>query len=243
MKKLVIGVLLIGVILLVVAGYVLLSSLDTIVESVIEQSGSQITGTQVTVGSVEISLSTGEGVIREIRVSNPQGFPQGDAFSLEQIEIGIDTESLAQAPIVLDQVAIYGAVAQIQRNTEGEVNLDRILAHIKSSQPGGEEDPGEESAQDSPKLRIDEFVFQEGVVKMMDASSGKELEVPLPALQMRNVGGQEGATPDVIGREVLTRFSEEVAKVLARAGLEQIIDKKLDGGAAEAAKKLLEKVF
>ncbi|UCF35619.1 MAG: hypothetical protein JSU96_12355, partial [Acidobacteriota bacterium] len=103
MKKLVIGVLLIGVILLVVAGYVLLSSLDTIVESVIEQSGSQITGTQVTVGSVEISLSTGEGVIRDIRVSNPEGFPQGDAFTLGQIEIGIDTESLAQAPIVLVQ--------------------------------------------------------------------------------------------------------------------------------------------
>ncbi len=90
MKKL----LIIGVILIVgvvgVGAYVLLSSLDSVVKTAVEQIGSDATGTKVTLNEVEISPTSGYGALRGFRMTNPQGFAEGDAFKFDEISLTID---------------------------------------------------------------------------------------------------------------------------------------------------------
>ena len=40
----------------------------------IERYGTDVCGTKVTVGSVDISLKSGRGTIHDLRVANPDGF-------------------------------------------------------------------------------------------------------------------------------------------------------------------------
>ena len=59
------------VVIAAVAAYLLLTSLDAIVERAIERYGSEITGTAVRVSSVDISLTSGRGTVRGLTVANP----------------------------------------------------------------------------------------------------------------------------------------------------------------------------
>jgi len=76
------------------------------VKAAIERFGSDITGTKVTVGSVDISLKSGLGTIRGVRVDNPEGFSSDDAFELGEITVDLDVASLNRDPIVIEEIRI-----------------------------------------------------------------------------------------------------------------------------------------
>ena len=82
------------------------ASLDRLVKQGIETYGSRIVGAPVRVGSVEISLSSGRGTLRELSISNPDGFSSGEALRLGEITLDIQLSSLTQEPLVIQEVKI-----------------------------------------------------------------------------------------------------------------------------------------
>lgn len=246
-------------VLLVVAGVLVLagvglvfflaSSLDGLVKRVIETTGSELTGTAVRVGSVEIDLRSGRGTLRELRVANPAGFSSADAFSLGEITLEIDLASVPKDPVVIRTVRIDAPSARLEVDAGGRTNLDVIRRHLEQSgsgstgSGGGEAGTaGEESSE--RRLRIESFRFENGTVEA-DASAvgGSERSQPLPALQLSNVGGSGGGTPAEIGEQVLGAYTRQVAKVAAGGQLERLIDEKVGGQAGEAAKGVLRKLL
>ena len=79
LKQIALGLAVVVIIGVGYGAYYLLSNLDSIVKSAIEQYGSEITGTRVRVGSVKITLTEGRGTIRGLRVGNPSGFSSNGA--------------------------------------------------------------------------------------------------------------------------------------------------------------------
>ena len=71
----------------------LASNLDGLVKQIIERTGSELTGTAVRLGAVEIDLTSGRGTLRNLRVANPDGFSGADVFSLGAILFEIVTGS------------------------------------------------------------------------------------------------------------------------------------------------------
>ena len=72
------------VVLLIAAGvgtWYLLSNLDSIVKAAVEKVGSDVTGTEVTLDNVEISLTSGKGSLLGFRMTNPSGFEADEAFT------------------------------------------------------------------------------------------------------------------------------------------------------------------
>ena len=106
MKKLLIIAAVVLLVVIVGVGVYLYNSIDTIVKAAIEKYGSEITGTKVSVGSVDISLKTGRGTIRDVEVHNPKGFSSGAVFRLGEITVDIDVASLNKDPVVIERVAI-----------------------------------------------------------------------------------------------------------------------------------------
>ncbi|HEU5046842.1 MAG TPA: hypothetical protein VFT64_03280 [Rickettsiales bacterium] len=106
LKKFTAGFILLALLIAVAVGS-LWSGAGRLVKMAIEQYGSQITGTNVHVDSVHLSLSTGEGTISGLTIANPQGFSSHNALEMGSISIRIDTHSLiGNGPITIQSIAV-----------------------------------------------------------------------------------------------------------------------------------------
>ena len=106
MLKWILGIGLVVLIAVGIAGYYLYSNLDVLVEQAIEQVGSDTVGVAVRVDRVELDLEAGRASIFGLSVANPIGFEGAEAFALGEITVDIDLDSiLDQNPIILTKFA------------------------------------------------------------------------------------------------------------------------------------------
>lgn len=249
-RRLILGAL---VIVLFGAGLSLLllvSSLDRVVEFAIETYGSQIVGTSVQVDSVEIGLRDGEGTIRGLHVANPDGFGPDDAIQLERITLGLDVASLRSGgPIVVDVLDVAAPVVRLVVDGRGRSNLKAIEQNAAAY--GGDAPP--ESANDEAAaptlLKIRRFAVERGSVAAdLSVLGHAGVKVPIPELQLRDVGGRDGATPGEIGATLAAAFVESALEAIASSSIQEGIDGLVAGAlggskraarAADDAKQLL----
>ena len=123
------------VLILVVGGFILLSYLNSNVKAAIEQVGSDVTGTEVRVDEVEISLTSGEGAVRGIRITNPQGFEDADAFQFDEITMKIDLTSLTQDPVIIEEIVVQGARIRYEFGGQG-TNVGEIQKEVDKYSAG-----------------------------------------------------------------------------------------------------------
>jgi hypothetical protein len=232
--------------------YFVYASLDSIVEGALETHGSRLTGTSVQVEDVDISPQSGQGILRGLRIENPPGFSRGDAIRFGEVELRIDVSTLMSDPLVIEVVRIEAPHVSYEVKPPGKSNLDVIRANLER-QAGGvsatkppETAQGAPAAADAPPVRrllIREFRFEEGsVVADARALGGKRFEAEIPPLRLSNLGGEQGAPGDEVGKTVLVAFTRGVAKTVASKGLGKLLEEKLGGSAGEAARGLLDRL-
>jgi len=198
----------------------LYSSLDGMVARAIEESLSQTTGTKCSVGSVSIKLATGEGVVRRLRIGNPKGFSPVSAVEIEEVGFDLDVATLRQEPVVVDHVRIAASQVHFEVDPAGKANLDVIRKHAA----GVPADP------DPVRIRIKKLDVAAGNIEAdLSAMGGKPERVQLDAFTMSNVGGKNGATPDVIAQALVSELTSHAAKAVAREGMMRAIDEKTGG--------------
>ena len=229
------------------------ASLDSLVKQGIETYGSRIVGAPVRVGSVEISLSSGRGTLRELSVSNPEGFSNGDALRLAEITLDIQPSSLTQEPLVIQEITILGPQVNAEVSASGSTNID-VLRRNVSAYSGTSSDGGSttspEAVDDTPPplLRINELTFADGVLAADTTAIGGDVRaLELAPLRLAELGGKNGQPVDVIAKSILDAYTRSVASVVAknvaasRAG--KLIDEKIGGELGEAARGLLDRVL
>jgi len=233
----------------VVSVYITLTALDSLVATAIETYGSEITGAPVSVGSVSIELTEGRGVIRNLRVGNPEGFSDADAFRLGEIELDIDTASITSQPLVIEALVVHAPEALYELDAGGRSNLDAILANVDrySGSGSGGDDVASSGADAEPageetRIRVSRFVFEEGKVTADAAALGREeaLEAKLPPVRMNDIGGASGATADQMGKQVLGAVTRSAVRAVAQSQIEKGLTDKLGSEAGEALKKLFD---
>jgi hypothetical protein len=226
------------VVVIIVAGFFLLmSNLDSLIASAIEKHGSEVTQTSVGVSGVELSLREGKGSIKGLRIGNPEGFKEDDAFTLDDITLDIDIQSLRDDPIVIDEIRISAPVVYAEALETGVTNIDVLRKNVEKStgSGGGEGD----SKKTEKRLRIKKFIFEEGRIEVDATALGIEKRtLVLPEIRLSDIGGPNGAGPDEITRIVLVTVAKEAASELAESGIKESIRKKL----GDEAKGLLDKI-
>ena len=112
-------------VLIVIAGLFvyLYNSIDSIVKNGIERYGTDVCGTKVTVGSVDISLKSGRGTIHNLRVANPDGFSHESAVSLGDATVAIDIGSLNRDPLVITGIRVKAPVVSAEVNETLAINV------------------------------------------------------------------------------------------------------------------------
>ena len=231
------------------------ASLDSLVKQGIETYGSRIAGVPVRVGSVEISLSSGRGTLRELSISNPEGFSNGAALRLGEITLDIELSSLTQEPLVIQAVKILAPEVNAEVSASGSTNIDELRRNISayagtSSNERSTTEGGRAAADDAPppRLRIDELTFADGKLAADTTALGGDVRaLKLPPLRLSGLGGRNGQPTDVIAKRVLDAYTcsvgSAIAKSVAASRAEKLLDEKVGRELGEAAKGLLDRVL
>jgi len=241
MKKLLIaGVVVIAVI--AVVAFILLSNLGSLVAKAIEKQGSEVTQTSVSVSGVDISLRDGRGSIKGLQVASPDGFEARTAFSLGDITLDIDIESVRQDPVVIDEIRIRAPVVNAEITKTGASNVEELRKRVQAYTAGKAGESGE-STKGTKRIRIERFVFEQGRVEVDASALGLEKRtIALPEIRLDDVGGTNGAPPDEIARIILTAMAGKVTSEVAGSGLDRLVKEKLGGSFKDKAKGLPEKI-
>jgi hypothetical protein len=230
------------VLIVVIAGVAifLYNSIDPIVKTAIERFGSDIMGTKVSVGSVDISLKSGRGTIRGLRVANPAGFSAGNAFELGEVTIDIDIASLNKDPIVIEEIRIMEPRVRAELDERTRSNVGVIKDHVAAYQAGSarpesaKEDSGYEK-----HFVIREVAFADGKIAAdATAVGGKKVDIALPPVRLTDVGGPRGAPPAAIGKAISMALISAAARAVSNE-----VKAELRGRAEDEAKKKLGEIL
>ena len=205
-----IGILLIGVI----GGFIFTFTIDSIVKSGIENIGSEMTGTVVTVDGVSISMFSGSGTISGLSVANPDGFEKEYAFTADEISIELDVWSLFSDEILVHRLDMTSPTVLVEQQMPDN-NLRTIMNSINEN---ASEDPSEST------MVIELFRMTDGKADLYTEVGGeRSAQVEISEVELTDVGGKE------------TRQSvEEVIQIIA----ERVIDNSLRAAAESGAEQI-----
>ncbi len=238
MKKLLVlgvGGLVALLLLLGVVGWAFLRFyLDPLLKSAVEEYGPRYTGTPVTLEKVNLSLLSKEGSIEKFFIGNPEVFTEDETlFRVDQVELGVDPWSLTGDTIRLQKLVIknpYITFLEVKDPESGETlnNFTVVQENIeKASAPAPvTEKPPSETKEEAPaepapppaeqRIILDLFVLEGAKVKVKTPLMPKAAEIEVPRLEMQNVGGETGVTPD--------EFTEMITEAIMADVVVQIID-------------------
>ncbi len=226
MKKIILG--LVVVVIVAVGGgiYYGLSNLDAIVKAAIEKYGSEVTQTAVRVGKVRIKLTEGDGAIHGLTVANTGGFTEKLAFSLGEIGLGIDLESLKEEPYVINHVTVRAPQVFVEINKDNKTNLNELKNNLTGGKTSSSTKPGTaQSTGKEPRLIIKRVTFEQGRIAAKVTPLKKDYDLKLPRINMVNLGGSKGATPTELASEILKRLTDAATAEIKKKGIDAELDK------------------
>ena len=239
MKKVLIGILALGAIAGAVL-FFLLNNLDTIVQSTVEDVGSELLGVPVKVASVNIELKTGSGRISGLTIANPPGFSNENAFQMDTITLGIKLRSLKKQPLVINELSIIRPVVRLEVNADTSSNLNILLDNIHKNSAKADTKAAEKQddseitpAGEPRRITFGKLVIS-GVTVHADIAGQKPQTVVIPNISRENLGKEKGLTPGKIGEVIL-------GDIITRA-IEAALIKSLTNKVEEAAKGLFNKL-
>ncbi len=217
-------------VVLILAGAVVfvLSNLDMIVKRAIEKYGSEATKTAVHVGSVSIRLTEGEGAVKGITVANPKGFSSDPVFALGLISMKIEPGSVTRDVIIVDHIRISGTHVVYEMDRSGHSNVDALKKNLGTSE-GGQKKETAVRKKKEPRVRIRKLVIEDSSVEVRAAQLGERPRtLALEKVELTDIGGTGGATPEQAAKEVVTAIANEAAREAASAGAQRLLRKELE---------------
>ena len=241
MKKAWLGIVVVLVLVVIGGLYYFMSNLNSIIAKIIEDEGGQVVATDVAVSGVDISLRDGRGTIAGLSVSSPNGFKTGHVFTLGEITVDLDLGSVRKDPIVIEEIRVKAPIVTAEILQTGSSNVGELQKNIqKYAASLGQ---GGQPSRDVKRIRIKRFVFEKGRIEVDASALGlEERSLDLPALQLDDIGGPEGALPDEIAKAVLGTLAKKATAEIARAEIgnkvKDLVTDKADGKARDLLDKI-----
>lgn len=234
MKKVLIGLV---VLIAIIGGglFYVLSNLDSLVKTAVEEGGSRVTGVAVTLDDVALELTDGKAALNGFMVGNPDGFNTDYAVSLGGVSVDIDIDTIGTDTIVIKSVRI-DAPKVIYELAGTSSNIDAIQSHVESFTGGSSSSSSSsDTASDSegPKIIIEDLVIAGGEVAVSAGFlAGKALSTPLPEIHLTDIGKEEdgsGSSSADVAAEIMAALNDQIIGSVGQLDLSGMMD-----GAGEA---------
>ena len=215
MKKILVRVILVLVVLLVAALIAVGLSLDGIVKRGVETVGPKLTGVEVKLESVSLSVLSGSGTIKGLSVGNPKGFKSPQAITMGSATLSLKPTSVFSDKIVIRKFEVIAPEITLELGLGGN-NLGKILANVNSATGGSSTNAAAPAKEPSPgkKLEVDDFLISGAKVHAsVTELSGSDQTVTIPDIHFSDLGkGPEGITSGELLKVVLPVIEREAVK-------------------------------
>jgi hypothetical protein len=194
-------VVLVGlVVLVIIVAVILIANLGKLVEAGVEKGGTLVLGVPTELDGASVSILAGSVGLDGLTLGSPKGFEAPEMFRLGHGHTKADLASLMSDEIVVREVVIDGPEIVFEfsgRKTNWGVLMERLRS-----------EPTEEEKKAGKKIRIDRIVFSNGKVKLAGIPLAGTAGIPLPDLEIRNLGA-----PDGTGVTIRTALTDVVASL------------------------------
>ncbi len=214
LKKILIGLAAVAVVV-GVGLYMLYSNLGGIVKAAIESYGAEATQAKVTVDSVDLSATSGEGSIAGLFIGNPAGFATPQAVSVGKVQVKVDIGSFGGGPIVIKEIVVTAPKITYERGT-GTGNLETLQQNVTRYAGAGKSPAASKPAgKDEPKVIIENLYVRDGEIAISHtALQGRTLSSALPTIHLKDIGKDKGgATPAEVAERVLGSIMQQATKI------------------------------
>ena len=191
-------------------------AINVLIKKKIEAVGSKVTEQSVTVGKVDMKLLNGAGTINGLVITNPSKYNAPSVFSLKEITLDINLESLTSDLIIIDQIIIDKPEAVVEFTGNGGANIKDILDAIKkniASDSANQPEQESTTGKADPIIRVNKFVLA-GVELTVDLTKlgNKVHQATLADINLTNIGGQTGMPASKLGAELVKQSLSSIWK-------------------------------
>ena len=173
------------VVALVGIALVLQFCLGSVIKTAAETFAPAALGTDVKIKSVKLNLARGECRFKGVVVGPPEGY-KANVFELADFHALLDVRSLFTDTIVVRKVSIIKP--KVAYELSGiRSNVGAILERL---QKGAEKT--KEVSEGGKKFVVEHFIFSGAEVKLASATLGMGVPIPLPSIELRDVGRKGG---------------------------------------------------
>lgn len=202
--------------ILIILFLVAMLSINSMVKSGIEDIGTEMSGTAVTVDGVSISPFSGKGSITGFKVANPDEYQQDYVFQADDFSIELDPWSLFSDEIVVHEIIIATPSIYVEQKLP-ENNITAILQHIRNIADFETSDQ---------EMVIEHFLLTDGTVDLYTEIGGeRSARVEISTIELHDLGrgGGQQAIEGVI-KEIAEEIAGEALRGAVQSGGEQIRD-------------------
>lgn len=218
------------IILIIGAVYYVINYLDwqSKVRELVHIYGSQVVGTDVNIGHIDISLKNGNGAVSNITVANPVGYGQDHIIKLGNIAVSVDKDSVMKVisetakksgskvkTIVINEVRISKPEVTYELMDLVRNNVNDILENIKkNTATSAKKEEPKPVDKDAPQynVAVKKVVVEDGTATVAAGLLGvsKSLSVNLPTITINNLGTEKQGVSIEAG---LARVFKEILSI------------------------------
>ena len=159
-------------------------SLDGAVATTVERHGSAVTGTDVEVDGVELTLTAGRAALHGLTVGNPSGYGTDYAVRVGTATVELDIGSLAGDVPVVTELNVDGLLVNAEQRGAAS-NLTDIQEHATASS-------GEAPAGEPGRIVVERFRVRDARVLVTSEHLSRPEELPLEDVVVENIGSAGG---------------------------------------------------
>ena len=206
MKTLGRAVLVIVVLVAIAAGFALLN-LDRIIRTAVEREATSSLRLNTSLHSARAALFGGTLNLHDLRIASPRGYSAVHMLTLDNLDLAVRLRDLRSSPVHVRSLSIDRPTLVIEQSG-GTLNFRKAMQLMPSSPPSKE----------PLKLIIDDLQLEDAHVIIRPGLPGvaSEIDVPVPSLQMKDVGrgkgAQNGAAIKDVAMQVVTALAGKAAQ-------------------------------
>lgn len=204
--------------LIVFAGALIVLSLtvDGIVKSAIEEDGTELFQTDVTVGNVNISLWNGSSEIYGFTISNPENFSDQAAIEIDEIHMTFDLTTMLSDTILIENIRISGAKLFFEQEGFG-INLRTLNQNVDLSED-----------EDEAVVVIDRLIVENATVRVSSTiDRERTAKANIENFELERVGQDGGNTIKQSMLQILEPLIERAIREAMTGGLLQQLENKV----------------
>ena len=248
MKRVVMGLAVLTVIL--IAGvFILYSSLGAIITQAVNTQGPEIVQAPVDLEKTEIDAASGKGTLRNLVIGNPEGFETETFFTMDEIQITLDIDSITSDTVVVKEISIQAPEITYEMGEHGS-NIDAIQrnidAFVKKQRDSSSSNEKSAEKENGTKLIIEHVYVKGGKVNVgATLAGGQTATVSLPDIHLKDIGKkQDGATPGEVAKAIIDALKIAVLKAVISLDLKNFKDStvKVIEGTAEVVQDAMKDV-